>query len=863
VIKSIFLCLILGVIASTISPANASTDTTSPTTVMNINRDWRFTLGDPSNAQSPAFDDHAWESIGLPHSFSIPYFLSPDFYVGYGWYRKHFNRPTTWAGKRISIEFDGVFQEADVFLNGKPIGSHQGGYTGFCFDLTSATQPGDNVLAVRVNNLWIPTLNPRAGEHVFSGGIYRNVRLIVTAPLHLAWNGVFITTPDVSKTSATVNIKSQVQNDATTAKTCRVRNVILDPDSKLVAQIESSATIPPGQSTTFDQTAPAIANPRLWHPDHPWLYTVVTTIFDGDAVTDETRTPLGIRSIKFTADQGFFLNGEHLYLRGANVHQDHAGWGDAVTDAGAYRDVKLIKDAGFNFIRGSHYPHSPAFLRACDELGIMFWSENCFWGTGKFKSPWGASAYPPEAEYQQPFDQSVKRSLREMIQIDRNHPCVIAWSMDNEVFFTDPSTLPDVQRLLSELVKETHDLDPTRPAAIGGCQRGDIDKLGDLAGYNGDGARLFPNPGIPNLVSEYGSVIADRPGKYDPGWGDLPTTPGPNQKQPYGWRYPWRSGESIWCGFDHGSLGGKFGSMGLVDYFRLPKRAWYWYRNENLKIPPPPWPKKGTPAKLALSADKTEIHGTDATDDVHLIVTVEDATGTPLSNSPPVTFSIISGPGQFPTGPAITFDPNSDIAIRDGQAAIEFRSYDAGTTLIRASSPGLADATITITTTGTPQFIPGQSPPAHARPYVRFTTPGTLADEILGRNNPTSASSEAPAHPASLANDGSPDTFWSAATSAPGQWWQVDLERLCDLKSAQIHLPEEGNFQFRVEISPDARSWQLICSETESGTGNRERDLHFPPDAHGRYVRITFNTLPPNKPAAINEALFVGSISSN
>ncbi len=155
----------------------------------------------------------------------------------------------------------------------------------------------------------------------------------------------------------------------------------------------------------FDQTSPPIPNPNLWHPDHPYLYSVQTTVLDGGTAVDDFLSPLGFRWFEFTADRGFFLNGEHFYFQGANVHQDHAGWGDGVTDAGARRDVKMVKDAGLDFIRGSHYPHAPAFVKACDELGVLFWSENCFWGTGGIKSPWGGSAYPTD-----PADEAGVRS---------------------------------------------------------------------------------------------------------------------------------------------------------------------------------------------------------------------------------------------------------------------------------------------------------------------------------------------------------------------------------------------------------------------------------------------------------------------
>ncbi len=309
-----------------------------------------------------------------------------------------------------------------------------------------------------------------------------------------------------------------------------------------------------------------------------------------------------------------------------------------------------------------------------------------------------------------------------MIRINRNHPSIIVWSMDNEVFFSDNRVMPKVRSFLTNLVAYTHELDPTRPAAIGGCQRGNIDKLGDIAGYNGDGARLFPNPGIPNVVTEYGSTMEDRPGRYAPGWGDLPSTPGADRNVEGSWRLPWRSGEVIWCAFDHGSIAGRrFGGMGMVDYFRLPKRQWYWYRNEYLHIPPPAWPSNGVPAALKLTADKTTLNSVDGTDDSQLIVTVVDKDGKPINNCPPVTLAIASGPGEFPTGPSITFASDSDITIRDGMAAMEFRSYYAGKTVIRATSPGLKDATIQITSRGGPKFIAGKTPPVKPRPYVRFT----------------------------------------------------------------------------------------------------------------------------------------------
>ncbi|HLP76826.1 MAG TPA: glycoside hydrolase family 2 TIM barrel-domain containing protein, partial [Candidatus Paceibacterota bacterium] len=597
--------------------------------------------------------------------------------------------------------------------------------------------------------------------------------------------------------------------------------------------------------------------------------SVRTLVFDSGKPVDEFTSPLGFRWFEFTAGQGFFLNGEHRYFKGANVHQDHAGWGDAVVDNGFFRDVKLVKEAGMDFIRGSHYPHAPAFARACDELGMLFWSENCFWGTGGFKDDgyWNGSAYPVNEADEAGFEESVRASLRDMIRINRNHPSIIVWSMSNEPFFSDGRVMPKVRKFLKELVAYSHELDPTRPAAIGGCQRGDIDKLGDIAGYNGDGARLqeYQNPGVASVVSEYGSTMVDRPGRYEPGWGDLPLTPGADKKVMGSWRLPWRSGESIWCAFDHGSIAGRrFGGMGFVDYFRLPKRQWYWYRNEYLHIPPPTWPTNGVPAALKLTADKTTLRSVDGTDDAQIIVTVVDKQGKALNNCPSVTLTVESGPGEFPTGPSITFAPDSDIAIRDGTAAMEFRSYFAGKTVIRATSPGLNDATIEIISTGGPKFIAGKTPVVKARPYVRFT--GNAAHGLpvtLGRENPTRTSSESPGHGGQFANDGNPATYWRANEGDANPWLRVDLERIVSVSKTKLKFPAGGNWRYKLDISDDGENgWKLIADETLTASVAEERtNVVSGNSRRGRFIRVSITAAPAGRVPALAELEITGDLS--
>lgn len=841
--------------------------------VQTINRGWRFMLGNKAGAEATEFDDSAWEQIGLPHSFSIPYFRSKDFYTGYGWYRKSLDIPAKWIPeKSVFLEFDGVFQEAEVFVNGKKAGAHEGGYDGFSIEITEYIHPGVNSLAVRVNNLWKPQLAPRAGEHVFSGGIYRNVRLVATDRLHVAWYGTWVTTPRVSASSATVNLKTELANDSGMSKVATVRTLVLDEQGKTVAQMESTQAVAANKTQIFDQTSGAIANPKLWSPEHPNLYCVKTLVLENGKAVDDYTSPLGFRWFKFTADEGFFLNGEHYYFKGANAHQDHAGWGDAVTDGGAWRDVRLVKEAGFDFIRGSHYPHSPAFSEACDRLGMLFWSENCFWSTGGSKGNgyWDSSGYPIREEDGKPFEASVRASLREMIRIHRNHPSIIVWSMCNEVFFTSPETLPAVRRFLKELVAYSHELDSTRPAAIGGAQRGELHLLGDVAGLNGDGASLpqFINPGIASVVSEYGSTMAERPGDFAPGWGDLPNVPEQDRSRPYPWRYPWRSGEVLWCAFDHGSIAGpRFGGMGMVDYFRLPKRQWYWYRNAYRGITPPAWAMGGKPAGLMLEADKTTLGSTDGTDDALVVVTVVDREGRALSNNVPVTLAVEAGPGEFPTGRAITFEPSSDIAIRDGKAAIEFRAYEAGESVIRATAPGLKSAVLRVRTVGAPEYVDGRTPVTGPRPYVRYvraSDPNAAAVAMeFGFGNPTRASGSVKDHASSLANDGDRNTYWQSSEEQSEAWWQVDLERIVSVSRIRLRFPRDGERRYRIEVSENGDQWTKVLDRTQKPVLGIDRPEEIAPGPFARWVRVTFTGLGPGNPAALAEMGVSGCLAGS
>ncbi|HLP03929.1 MAG TPA: discoidin domain-containing protein, partial [Paludibacter sp.] len=452
---------------------------------------------------------------------------------------------------------------------------------------------------------------------------------------------------------------------------------------------------------------------------------------------------------------------------------------------------------------------------------------------------WNSSAYPTREADRDSFETSIKRELREMIRMYRNNPSVIVWSMSNEPFFTANKTAPAMRNLLKELVGISHAEDPTRPAAVGGAQRplddNRIDKIGDVVGYNGDGGTIpaFQAPGIPSVVSEYGSTSWDRPGNYEPGWGDLAKDKG----QPV---HEWRSGQAIWCGFDHGSIAGsRLGKMGLVDYFRIPKRAWYWYRNEYKHVAPPEWPKPGIPAKLKIEADRLTSK-TDGAEDIHLTVTVLDADGKAISNNPPVELSVVSGPAELPTGNSIKFEEKSDIRIQDGQAAIECRAWYAGESVLRATSPGLEPAEIKLDFVGGVPYVEGQAAKAAERPYVRFSKQGKPnIPQQFGQNNPTFGSSFTKEHPTSLAADGNKKTWWQPLANDANPFFILDTEKKLSLLQINLSFPSDDVYRFRVEVSDNQTDWKPVADFMANQSAFNSKQVLLS-DVTGGVIRVVF-----------------------
>jgi beta-galactosidase len=478
------LCFCAALVFAALLSAAATRAQSNQSGVALFDWDWRFHRGGAQGAEAPDFDDSHWRRLDLPHDWSIedlPGTQSPfdpeaisqvsgGFTTGgTGWYRKSFVVPAEDKGKRILIQFDGVYMNADVWLNGQLLGTHPYGYTSFWFDLTDRVKfGGANVLAVKVKN---------EGENSrwYSGsGIYRHVWLKTLDPAHVAQWGAYITTPEVSASSAKVNAKTRVVNDADQPARVNLVTRLLDAAGAEVAKAESGHTIEPKGAHEFAQDV-TVKSPALWSPDSPTLYTAVTEVYRDKQLTDRAETKFGVRSISFDAARGFLLNGRPLKLKGGCLHHDNGPVGARAFDRAEERRVELLKAAGFNALRLAHNPPSPAFLAACDRLGMMVIDEAFdMWREGKNPH-----------DYHLFFDEWWQRDIESMVWRDRDHPSVILWSIGNEI----PNRAnPEVVKTARALADYVRRLDPTRPVTSAVNDMGE-DKdpyfaALDVAGYN-------------------------------------------------------------------------------------------------------------------------------------------------------------------------------------------------------------------------------------------------------------------------------------------------------------------------------------------------------------------------------------------
>ncbi len=402
-----------------------------------FNAGWMFHLGDPEGAADTDLNTSDWEEVHLPHDWSIidyeiqdslhhgPFFknLPGGVDVGYlrdgtAWYRKEFVTPARLGDKRVILGFDGVQSQMELWVNGKRMGEHVYGYTPFQFDITSALHEAGktNVVAVR-------TVNPGENSRWFTGaGIYREVTLSLLSPVSIAPWGVYITTPKVTDETAEVRLEVSASNLSETAAEMHIELSILTPDQEILEFQSTGAMAEPGGEASLNASC-EISVPSLWSPDDPKLYTAEVTLLSNGEEVDRYQQVFGIRSIAYSVEEGFLLNGKEVLMKGACMHHDNGLLGSAAFKDAEYRRVKIMKEHGYNAIRTSHNPPSEHFLNACDELGVLVIDES-FDQWIKPKRPNDYSNY---------FEEWHVRDVQAMVYRDRNHPSVVMWSLGNVV----------------------------------------------------------------------------------------------------------------------------------------------------------------------------------------------------------------------------------------------------------------------------------------------------------------------------------------------------------------------------------------------------------------------------------------------
>ena len=431
----------------------------TPERTQNFDKQWKFKLGDVFQAADPEFDDASWRILNLPHDWSIEGNFDPSnpagndgayLPTGIAWYRKQFTVPANWNNKKVSIYFEGVYMNSEVFINGHSLGVYPYGYSSFYYDLTPHLNVGgENTIAVRVDN------SQQKNCRWYSGsGIYRHVSMIVTDPVHIEQWGVTVTTPTISKQEASVEIKTTLKNETSATQQIILSTQITNKAQKSVGSSDIKVEISPNSEKEILQNI-IVENPALWTPETPNLYNATVSIKKGEQTIDKTENTFGIRSIELSAENGFLLNGQKVLLNGGCVHHDNGCLGAAAFDRAEERKVELLKEAGFNAVRTAHNILSEAFLEACDRLGLLVIDE-AFDGWREMKNTFT----PIEHDYSTLFDKWWKTDVQVMVKRDKNHPSIIMWSIGNEII---ERTKPEAVETAKKLAAAVKEIDSTRP----------------------------------------------------------------------------------------------------------------------------------------------------------------------------------------------------------------------------------------------------------------------------------------------------------------------------------------------------------------------------------------------------------------
>ena len=505
--------------------------------ITDFGQSWKFALVNPdgitdptgayTNAMDPGFDDSGWQQLDVPHDWSIelapvdnPSTSSATGFLpgGLAWYRKHFTLPKSLAGQRISVEFDGVYRNSNVYLNGKLLGNHPYAYTGFSYDLTGLVHTD----GVTEDVIAVSAADQQPSSRWYSGdGIFRNVYLVTTGPVHVARHGTFVTTPGLpaalSSGYATVQVDTDVTNEGSAAASVQVAVTLTSPAGKTAAQGSTTVSVPAGQTQTATVSL-KVTSPALWSTDHPQLYTARTDLSVGGAAADTVAAPFGIRYVTFDPAAGFSLNGQYLKIQGVDLHATEGAVGSAVRFDAMARQMQLMKSMGVNALRTAHNPPAPELIAVCEQLGIVMMVEafDC-WHTGKL--PYDYHLY---------FDQWGDSDIKEMVNAAKNSPAVVLWSIGNETPDTGSSRGPGIAK---QLVADVKSIDTSRPVVMGSDQYRSVPATGspqDLIVSELDGLGVNYNtamsmdglhakyPGKFFFCSEMGSETSTRGVYQDP-----------------------------------------------------------------------------------------------------------------------------------------------------------------------------------------------------------------------------------------------------------------------------------------------------------------------------------------------------------
>lgn len=559
---------------------------------------WRFTLGDPAGAERPGFDDRSWRRLDLPHDWSIEGTPREDaagggrvgyFPSGLGWYRKAFRLPAGPTGRTAWLEFDGIYMNSDVWINGVHLGRRPFGYISLKYDITRHLVPGVNLVAVRVDNSAQPNSRWYTGS-----GIYRHVWMTLVDPLHVGHWGTFVSTPRADSAGAEVAVATRVENASEAPRRGLLRSVVLDSAGREVARTESFILVPAGQSLAVEQRL-TVAAPRLWSVESPHLYTLRSEVHTRLRPTDQTTTTFGIRRIAYHKDRGFLLNGRRIKMRGVNLHHDAGGLGAAVPERVWERRLELLKAMGVNAIRTSHNPPATEFLDLCDRMGFLVMAEAFDeWTMGKV----------PEG-YHKYYAEWSERDVVDFVRRDRNHPSIVLWSAGNEI---GEQGAPNGAGVLRRLQDIFHREDPTRPVTTGNDniaaegRPATLEFLNtlDIVGYNyvdrwRERREIFAeqdrheHPEWKMIGTESGTIFQSFDEQYS--LGSDPAVARPNYTSGMLtaerlWKWiemrDWFAGNFMWTGIDYlGESTWPFKGFpsGALDITGHPKDAYYFYQS--------------------------------------------------------------------------------------------------------------------------------------------------------------------------------------------------------------------------------------------------------------------------------------------